>query len=200
MWLQPPFFSIVLRHLGHSFVFAAIQFVVSESSSFFLRHRLYSSHRTGEWGISLHAKQNSWPPVHRTGRGRCADAADEIRTASSQSTPGQNLTRRFPFTKRRATAAWYLRKGMVSPGMAWRSSVSVVWSTNLSHDGHGMAARYSSTSPVTYSVKQSVHTVHRQSSRVTRSAAKSSIQMGHSTNPSTAAPAAATSSSPGLTQ
>jgi hypothetical protein len=38
MWLQPPFFSIVEPHLGHSFVFAEIQFAVSESSSHFFSH------------------------------------------------------------------------------------------------------------------------------------------------------------------
>ena len=33
MWLQPPFFSIVARHFGHSLVLAAIQFDVSLSSA-----------------------------------------------------------------------------------------------------------------------------------------------------------------------
>jgi hypothetical protein len=38
IWLQPPFFSIVETHLGHSFVLAEIQLAVSESSSHFLSH------------------------------------------------------------------------------------------------------------------------------------------------------------------
>lgn len=38
IWLQPPSFSMVTLHFGHSFVLAAIQLDVSESSSHFLIH------------------------------------------------------------------------------------------------------------------------------------------------------------------
>lgn len=38
IWLQPPFFSILTWHFGHSFVLAATQFAVSESSLHFLIH------------------------------------------------------------------------------------------------------------------------------------------------------------------
>jgi hypothetical protein len=47
MWLQPPFFSIVELHFGHSLVLADIQFAVSESSSHFLTHLLTSPHGAG---------------------------------------------------------------------------------------------------------------------------------------------------------
>ena len=47
MWLQPPFFSIVLLHLGHSLVLAEIQLAVSESSAHFLSHLFTSSQGAG---------------------------------------------------------------------------------------------------------------------------------------------------------
>jgi hypothetical protein len=47
MWLQPPFFSMVELHLGHSFVFADIQLAVSESSSHFLSHLFTNEHGAG---------------------------------------------------------------------------------------------------------------------------------------------------------
>ena len=56
MWLQPPFFSIVAWHLGHSLVLQWIQFDVSLSSSHFLCQRLRYSQRIGSWGSRLHRK------------------------------------------------------------------------------------------------------------------------------------------------
>jgi hypothetical protein len=47
MWLHPPFFSMVELHLGHSLVFAEIQFAVSESSAHFLNHFFTNSHGAG---------------------------------------------------------------------------------------------------------------------------------------------------------
>ena len=47
MWLQPPFFSMVELHLGHSLVLAEIQLAVSESSAHFFSHFLTSSHGAG---------------------------------------------------------------------------------------------------------------------------------------------------------
>jgi hypothetical protein len=47
MWLQPPFFSIVELHLGHSFVLADIQFAVSLSSSHFFNHFFTSAQGQG---------------------------------------------------------------------------------------------------------------------------------------------------------
>jgi hypothetical protein len=47
--LQPPFFSIVEWHLSHSFVFAEIQFDVSESSEHFLSQTLATLQTTGRW-------------------------------------------------------------------------------------------------------------------------------------------------------
>lgn len=47
MWLHPPFFSMVEWHLGHSLVWADIQFAVSESSSHFFCHFLTSGQIAG---------------------------------------------------------------------------------------------------------------------------------------------------------
>lgn len=68
MWLQPPSFSMVTLHFGHSFVFAAIQFDVSESSSHFLIHFFKNLHKTGSCQFSPHSKQNVWPHLQATGR------------------------------------------------------------------------------------------------------------------------------------
>lgn len=68
IWLQPPSFSIVTLHLGHSLVLAAIQFDVSESSSHFLIHFLRYLHKTGSCQFSPHSKQNTWPHLQLTGR------------------------------------------------------------------------------------------------------------------------------------
>ena len=47
MWLHPPFFSIVLWHLLHSFVLLLIQFAVSLSSSHFFSHIFATLQITG---------------------------------------------------------------------------------------------------------------------------------------------------------
>lgn len=46
-YLHPPFFSIVLIHLLHSFVLLLIQFAVSLSSLHFFSHILATPHTTG---------------------------------------------------------------------------------------------------------------------------------------------------------
>lgn len=231
MWLQPPLFSIVLWHLGHSLVLADIQLDVSESSAFFLSHRLSISQRTGACGIWLQLKHQSKSHLHVTANGRCVAVTDEMRMALSQSAPGQNLTSLFPATNCRASAActsacvracachhphqgrdnracvsggeccssgkldqggtfplrwaacrrtWYFRNGTTSLASHCSSSVNVSSSISLSHEGHGISARPRSiTSATAYSRRQSLHTTHPQSSRVT--AAVSSMQTGHST-------------------
>lgn len=68
IWLQPPSFSIVTLHFGHSFVFAAIQLDVSESSSHFLIHFFKKRHSTGSCQFSPHSKQNTCAHLHVTGR------------------------------------------------------------------------------------------------------------------------------------
>lgn len=68
MWLHPPSFSMVTLHLGHSFVLAAIQFDVSESSSHFLIHFLRYLQSTGSCQFSPHSKQNTCPHLQTTGR------------------------------------------------------------------------------------------------------------------------------------
>lgn len=73
IWLQPPSFSIVTLHFGHSFVFAAIQFDVSESSSHFLSHFLSNRHCTGSCQFSPQSKQNVCPHLHTTGRASTYD-------------------------------------------------------------------------------------------------------------------------------
>ncbi|KAJ8975508.1 hypothetical protein NQ317_010623 [Molorchus minor] len=67
MWLQPPSFSMVALHLGHSFVLAAIQLDVSESSSHFFCHFLSRAHLTGSCQFSPQAKQKTWLHLHATG-------------------------------------------------------------------------------------------------------------------------------------
>lgn len=68
IWLQPPSFSIVTLHFGHSLVLAAIQLDVSESSSHFFIHFLSSRHWTGSCQFSPHSKQNTWLHLQITGR------------------------------------------------------------------------------------------------------------------------------------
>ena len=67
MWLQPPSFSMVAPHLGHSLVLAEIQLLVSLSSSHFLIHFLIRWHRTGSCQFSLQLKQKEWVHRHLTG-------------------------------------------------------------------------------------------------------------------------------------
>uniref|UniRef100_A0A8W7P959 Uncharacterized protein n=1 Tax=Anopheles coluzzii TaxID=1518534 RepID=A0A8W7P959_ANOCL len=66
---RPPSFSIVTLHFGHSFVLAAIQLEVSESSSHFLIHFFSNRHCTGSCQFSPHSKQNTWLHLQTTGRG-----------------------------------------------------------------------------------------------------------------------------------
>ena len=63
--LQPPFFSTALAHLGHGFVLALSQLVVSLSSSHLARHRRSMSHVLGACGGQPHAKQNACPHAQR---------------------------------------------------------------------------------------------------------------------------------------
>lgn len=58
-YLHPPFFSMVLWQLLHSFVLLLIQFAVSLSSWHFLSHILATPQITGRWSLStLQPKQN----------------------------------------------------------------------------------------------------------------------------------------------
>lgn len=60
MWLHPPFFSIVLWHLLHSFVLLLIQFAVSLSSLHFCSHIFATAQMIGRWSASMgHPKQNT---------------------------------------------------------------------------------------------------------------------------------------------
>lgn len=67
MWLQPPSFSMVTLHFGHSFVLAAIQFDVSESSSHFFIHFFSQWHFTGSCQFSPQWKQNVCEHLQVTG-------------------------------------------------------------------------------------------------------------------------------------
>lgn len=59
IWLHPPFFSIVDKHLLHSFVLLLIQFAVSLSSWHFFIHNRATEHTTGRWSPSIaQPKQN----------------------------------------------------------------------------------------------------------------------------------------------
>jgi hypothetical protein len=93
MWLQPPFFSIVEWHLGHSFVLAEIQLAVSESSSHFFNHIFTSVQGAGWWSFNVHPKQKKWRQTHCTvgtirRRSRCLTGQS---TAYSQFGAGHHL-------------------------------------------------------------------------------------------------------------
>lgn len=91
IWLHPPSFSIVTLHLGHSLVFAAIQLLVSESSSHFLIHFLSKWHFTGSCQFSPHEKQNVWLHLHVT---RCGSTYCTF-IALLQSGEGHHLNKRL---------------------------------------------------------------------------------------------------------
>jgi hypothetical protein len=61
IWLQPPFFSMVELHFGHSFVFADIQLAVSESSSHFFIHFFTNAQGAGWWSSWVQPKQKARP-------------------------------------------------------------------------------------------------------------------------------------------
>lgn len=62
MWLQPPFFSIGVRHLGHCLAFLARYATVLSFSFFF--HDRSMTHGSGSCGSSEHSKQNLCPQLH----------------------------------------------------------------------------------------------------------------------------------------
>ena len=67
MWLQPPFFSMVILHCGQSCVWACNQFIVSLSSSHLICHCFTSAHGAGACASGcLHRVQNAWPLPHVT--------------------------------------------------------------------------------------------------------------------------------------
>merc|ERR1719348_1159297 len=66
MLLQPPFFSMVAPHFGHSFVFVDNQLLVSLSSSHFFSHFLIKMHFTGSCQFSAQPKQKECPQSHVT--------------------------------------------------------------------------------------------------------------------------------------
>ena len=53
MWLQPPFFSMEVLHLGQHLVLDTSQLYVSESSLHLTSHRFRSSHDEGRWSSRL---------------------------------------------------------------------------------------------------------------------------------------------------
>src|SRR5690606_10320108 len=105
--LQPPFFSMVLLHLGHSLVLAEIQLAVSESSAHFLSHFLTNSHGAGWWSLRAHPKQKRWPHRHAT--------VGTIRSRSFFLTPHST-------TSSQSGAGHHLRVSLSSPYVRWSSS------------------------------------------------------------------------------
>ena len=101
MWLQPPSFSIVAPHVGHSLVLADIQFEVSESSSHFLIHFFIKWQRTGSCQFSEQAKQKVWPQRHLTGRASTWDTL----TALGQLGAEHHLIKRLHW-KRKSADYW----------------------------------------------------------------------------------------------
>lgn len=98
MWLHPPSFSMVTLHLGHSFVLAAIQLDVSESSSHFLIHLRSRRHCTGSCHCSPHSKQKMWPHLHSTGRGSTYCTF----MAKLQSAEGHQRSKRLHYNRNRS--------------------------------------------------------------------------------------------------
>ena len=80
MWLQPPFFSMEVPHLGHAFVFATSQLNVSESSRHLIDHWRRSSHVAGKWSSSMQPKQKRCAHEQRT-----ESSPARARTAAPQS-------------------------------------------------------------------------------------------------------------------
>lgn len=103
MWLQPPSFSIVTLHLGHSLVLAAIQLDVSESSSHFLIHFFSQQHLTGSCQFSPHAKQKTCPHLQLTGR----ESPYDTLIAYVQSTDGHQRNSWLHSTKLFVINCWY---------------------------------------------------------------------------------------------
>mmetsp|Transcript_13965 Transcript_13965/g.34945 ORF Transcript_13965/g.34945 Transcript_13965/m.34945 type:complete len:249 (+) Transcript_13965:822-1568(+) len=76
MWLQPPFFSMVLWHFGQSCVFALSQLAVSLSSRHFFSHLFTTLHGAGACISGCrHDEQNVWPLPHVTNVGSTSGAA-----------------------------------------------------------------------------------------------------------------------------
>jgi len=96
MWLQPPFFSIDVPHLGHALVFATSQLNVSESSLHLTSHFFRSAHVVGEWSSWPHWKQKRVPHLHPT-----PTVPGRARTARPQSAPGHHLMPALSSTKER---------------------------------------------------------------------------------------------------
>lgn len=59
--LQPPFFSIVAKHFGHSFVYF-VKYSMFKSLEFFFQFSI-SAHGIGSWEASPHWKQKLCPHV-----------------------------------------------------------------------------------------------------------------------------------------
>jgi hypothetical protein len=66
MWLQPWFFSILVLHFGHFFVFAKIQLAVSLSFTHFWAHSANCAQLHGSCASSPHLKQKGYEQSHRT--------------------------------------------------------------------------------------------------------------------------------------
>ena len=79
MWLHPPFFSIVLWHLLHSFVLLLIQFAVSLSSLHFCSHIFATAQMTGRWSVSIgQPKQNTCVEVEQVTIGTVVSSDDLV--------------------------------------------------------------------------------------------------------------------------
>lgn len=88
MWLQPWFFSMRVRHLGHLRVLARIQLAVSDSFRHFSAHVTMSSHVAGTCASSPHLKQKRTPHLQSTARSEEEVEEAEPMATKSQPRPG----------------------------------------------------------------------------------------------------------------
>uniref|UniRef100_A0A6B0UUH3 Uncharacterized protein n=1 Tax=Ixodes ricinus TaxID=34613 RepID=A0A6B0UUH3_IXORI len=125
MWLQPPSFSIVTLHLGHSLVLAAIQLEVSLSSSHFFCHFLSRWHLTGSCQFSPQEKQKVWEQEQVTG---CVSTYCTF-IALLHSGWGHHRRSRLHSTKLLVMRCWYFNFTLGSA----MSFITVWSSTKMSH-------------------------------------------------------------------
>ena len=125
IWLQPPFFSILVSHLGHSLVLVIIQLAVWSSilwalfptqSLVHLRSKWYSM---GSWFDCPHPKHICVPQTHRTS---CAPLTSTLK-AWSQSALVHHRSKRMLSTNEFVVNLWYFNLTDASLN-SWRTCSS----------------------------------------------------------------------------
>ena len=132
MWLQPPFFSMLVWHFGQAFVFATSQLYVSESSRHLTSHFCKLSHVAGWWSSCMHWKQKRCLQSHCTERTPGFERTAKCR-ASHHLRPGWSST----YERERLAAISY-RRSCSSCRTSERTSCGV---TTRRHFGSGQRAK-----------------------------------------------------------